>query len=232
MTPTTRRRWKARTRFTAGACAAMLAATPVAQAAQQCFHQAGTYGALTVTTSGPGCGTTLSFGGITGVWMGDTNATENCTFNLSPAVNGSTIQITLTAHSCNPGTYCEEARFSLNGVHYAVQTADLVTPFGGGTPVMINGSGDIIEAPGGTSAGSGVVTFHSAPSSVSSVDINHVVTLGSPNGTIYQVCADDAGGGPPPPPPPTLPVPTISQWGLVVLAGLLGVFGVWRRRRA
>jgi hypothetical protein len=175
----------------------LLTGAPVAQAAQQCFDQAGTFGALTVTTSGPGCGTFLTFGGITGVWMGDTNVTENCTFTVSPAVVGNTVQITLTAHSCNGTTFCEEARFSLNGVHYVVQPADLVTPFGGGSPVQITGAGDIVEAPGGSSAGSGVVTFHNAPPSVTTIDINHVITLGNPAGTIYQVCANDAGAGAP-----------------------------------
>ena len=172
--------WSKRSRLTAVTCIALLATTPVAQAAQQCFSQAGTYGALTVTQSGPGCGTFLAFGGITGVWLGNTNTTENCTFTLSPPVVGSSIQITLTAHSCNNTSYCEEARFSLNGTHYVVQPGDLVTPFNGGTPVQITGAGDIVEAPGGTSAGSGVVTFHNGPPAVTSVDINHVITLGSP----------------------------------------------------
>jgi len=176
------------------ACILMFATASGVQAAQQCFSQAGTYGALTVTQSGPGCGTFLSFGGITGLYMGSEGVTEACTFSLSPAVQGNTINVTLTAHSCNGTSYCEESRFSLNGTHYVVAPADLVTPFGGGSPVQITGAGDIVEAPGGSSAGSGVVTFNSAPGSVSSITINHVVTLGAPAGTIYQTCADDAGG--------------------------------------
>lgn len=45
------------------------------------------------------------------------------------------------------------------------------------------------------------------------------------------------GGAPPPPPPPTAPlnVPTLSQWGTVMLSGLLGIWavitGFGRRRR-
>lgn len=183
-------------RHLALACAALLATASVAQAAQQCFSQAGTYGALTVTEAGPGCGTFLSFGGITnGLYMGNNNTTEACTFSFSPAVVGSTVRVTLTAHSCNGTSYCEEARFALNGAHYAVAPADLVTPFGSGSPVQITAAGDIVEAPGGGSAGSGVITFNSAPASVSSITIDHVVTLGAPAGTIYEVCADDAGSG-------------------------------------
>jgi hypothetical protein len=187
-------RWSIDAKRIAFACIVMMGTMSVAEAAQQCFAQAGTYGGLTVTQSGSGCGTFLSFGGIAnGVWMGDTSATEACTFSLSPAVVGNSISVKLTAHSCNNTGYCEEARFSLNGTHYVVAPGDLVTPFGGGSPVQITGAGDIVEAPGGSSAGSGVVTFNSAPSSVSSVTINHVVTLGAPAGTIYEVCADDGG---------------------------------------
>lgn len=185
-------------RRVAFACIAMLGTMSVAEAAQQCFAQAGTYGGLTVAQSGPGCGTFLSFGGITnGLYMGDGGVTEACTFSLSPAVVGNSISVKLTAHSCDNTTYCEEARFSLNGTHYVVAPADLSTPFGGGSVVQITGAGDIVEAPGGTSAGSGIVTFNSAPASVSSVTVNHVITLGFPAGTIYEVCADDGGAGGP-----------------------------------
>ncbi len=177
------------------ACMTMFATVSVAQAAQQCFSQAGTFGGLTVTQSGPGCGSFLTYEGFTnGLYMGDGNTTEACTFTLSPAVQGNTINIGLRAHSCNGTSFCEEVQFSLNGTHYAVAPADLVTPAGGfGEAVTINGAGDVV---GGafSSDGSGLVTFNSAPGSVSSITINHVVTLGAPAGTIYQVCADDAGG--------------------------------------
>ena len=59
-------------------------ATP-AHATQRCFSTSGTAGALTVTTSGGGCGRTLSYGGITGLWMGDSNVTESGTCTLSHA---------------------------------------------------------------------------------------------------------------------------------------------------
>src|SRR5512139_4151950 len=50
---------------------ALSAAVPAADAAQVCFSAAGTYGGLTVTQSGSGCGTFLTYGGITnGLYMG------------------------------------------------------------------------------------------------------------------------------------------------------------------
>lgn len=98
-------------------------ALPVAQA-QVCFDRAGTFGSLTVTTNGPGCGTFLPFGGINGLWLGNTNTTENCTFNFAPAVTGSSIQVQMTAHSC-VGAHCEIARFAINGSHYAVWPGEL-----------------------------------------------------------------------------------------------------------
>lgn len=197
-----------------------------AQPAQQCFYQAGTYGRLTVTTAGPGCGTILTFGGITGVWLGDGNVTENCQFNISPAVTGSTMNVAMTAHSCIGGS-CEEARFFLNGAHYAVAPADLdnSTPTGG-VPLIINGAGDIDMAPN-TDDGRGTITFHGAPASVNSININHVVLSGSPNGTIYRVCADDSPAGP----PVSTVIPTLSEWGLYALAILLALAGVYALHR-
>jgi hypothetical protein len=181
------------------ACITMLTTVSVGQAAQQCFSQAGTFGALTVTQSGSGCGTFLTYEGITnGLYMGDANTTEACTFTLSPAVQGNTISVALRAHSCDGTNFCEEAHFALNGTHYVVAPADLVTPAGGfGTAVTITGAGDILGAATASGDGSGLVTFNSAPASVSSITIDHVVTLGGPAGTIYQVCADDGGAGGP-----------------------------------
>ena len=48
------------------------------------------------------------------------------------------------------------------------------------------------------------------------------------NGTIV----DQGGPGVPnvPPPPPT-PVPTLTEWGLLILAGLVAGYGVWTLRR-
>jgi hypothetical protein len=36
--------------------------------------------------------------------------------------------------------------------------------------------------------------------------------------------------GAPPPPPPTSNIPTLSQWGLVLLVVLLGIVAAWRVR--
>jgi len=158
----------------------------------QCFYQAGTYGAITVTTSGSGCGNILTFGGITGIWLGDGNASESCTFNISPAVIGATGSVAFTAHSCVSGG-CEKVRFRLNGVDYNVQAADLddTTPTGGNDPVVILPSGEVEGNNVGGADGRATVTFNNAPGSVTSIEIDHIVTSGSPAGTIYQICVDD-----------------------------------------
>ena len=62
---------------------------------------------------------------------------------------------------------------------------------------------------------------------VNSVNINHVILSGSPNGTIYRVCANDA---PQAPPTPTV-IPTLTEWGLYALALLLLLAGVFALRR-
>lgn len=202
------------------------------QATRVCFDQAGTFGSKTVTTSGPGCGTFLTFGGITGLYMGNSNTTENCTFNIAPPANGTTMTVALTAHSCNGTTFCEEARFSVNGTHFVVAPTELDTTMPpGGTPVSITGAGDILGSPIGSGDGHGTITFAHAPASVSSLDINHVVTLGAPAGTIYLVCVDDVPGGPV---GAATPVPTLAEWALYGLALLLAAagLGAMRKRRS
>ncbi|HUP24645.1 MAG TPA: hypothetical protein VNB06_17105 [Thermoanaerobaculia bacterium] len=187
----------------------LLGTTSLAHAAEVCFSSAGTHGALSVTESGPGCGTFLTYGPITnGLYMGNSNTTEACTFSFSPAVLGSTVNVKLTAHSCVAGA-CEEAEFSINGTHYVVAPADLDnTQPPGGSPLQITAAGDIVEAPGGSGDGYGTVTFNSAPGSTTSLTINHVVTLGEPNGTIYEVCADDSGTSAPTNTPTNTPAST------------------------
>ena len=216
------------------ALATIACAVPTGYAAQVCFNQAGTFGNLTVTTSGPGCGTFLNYGGINGVWMGDGNVTENCQFNFSPAINGTTLKVALTAHSC-VAAGCEEARFSVNGTHYVVASGELnnAVPTGGDAN-QITAAGDIVEAPGGSSDGRGTVSFLHAPTSATNLNINHFIVSGAPNGTIYQVCADDGPAGPPPPPPAAFtPVPTLNDWalyGLTLLLSGLGFYAIRRRR--
>ena len=103
----------------------LFGALPLAQA--DCFDRAGTFGSLTVTTAGSGCGTFLNFGGITGLWLGDANVDESCTFNFAPALTSSTIQVQITAHSYITG-HREEARFSINGSHYVVAPGERAGP--------------------------------------------------------------------------------------------------------
>jgi hypothetical protein len=204
---------------------------PVAQAAQQCFDQAGTFGNLTVTTAGTGCGTFLNYGGITGIWEGDGNITENCTFNFSPAINGTTMTVALTAHSCTaPASACEDAVFSVNGSHYVVAPGDVNNAVpAGGEAVIITGTGDIRDMTAGPVPGDGraTITFGHAPASTTSLDINHVIVVGNPNGTIYLVCADDGPAGP----AVVTVVPTLSPWALYGLPLLLAGMGFFFMRK-
>lgn len=175
-------------------------ALPLAAAAPVCFYKDGTYAGLTVTTAGPGCGTFLGYGGINGLWMGDTNVTENCTFTIDPSVLGPTIKVELTAHTCTTQG-CEEAHLAVNGAHYAVAASELDTtsPPGGtsppdGDPASLTASGDILgatgRAPGVGGDGRATVSLRRAPPTVTSIDINHVINNGQPNGTIYLVCTE------------------------------------------
>jgi hypothetical protein len=173
--------------------------SPSSVAAVQCFSQAGTYGTLTVTETGSGCGTQLSYGGITGIWLGNTNVVENCQFDISPAVVGSTVEVRMTAHSVSYPSYSEEAVFSLNGSFVAVTPGDIDNSFPTGGLGLLAGTGGAGDPTvGGVSSsgndGRGTVSFSAAPAAVSSINIQHNPIVDSPNGTIYEVCADDEGG--------------------------------------
>ncbi|MCK6517338.1 hypothetical protein L6R46_20035, partial [Myxococcota bacterium] len=164
-----------------------------AHAAKQCFYSSGKAGALTVTTSGSGCGTSLSYGGLTGLWLGNSNTNESCTFTLSHAVDVSTLTVPMTAHSNDGTSYAETAYFSLDGAAYAVTSADIdnTTPTGGvNLTVVTSGSRSGVGSAGGD--GRGTISFKSAKGGVTSITIAHEFPIASANGTIYAVCVDDA----------------------------------------
>ncbi|MCK6524850.1 MSCRAMM family adhesin SdrC, partial [Myxococcota bacterium] len=170
-----------------------LALTTPAEAATQCFYTSGTAGALTVTTSGSGCGTSLSYGGLAGLWLGNSNTTESCTFTLSHTVDVSTLTVPMTAHSNDGSSYAETAYFALDGVNYTVTSADIdnTTPTGGvNLTVVTSGGRTGVGSAGGD--GRGTISFRSAKGGVTSVTITHSIDISSPNGSIYAVCVDDA----------------------------------------
>jgi len=184
-----------------GASLLMLVYIPNAMAALQCFSQAGTYGNLTVTESGTGCGTFLSWGGITGLYLGNSGASESCQFNFSPDVAGNTVEVRMTAHSV-VSFASEEAVFSLNGAFVAIVPSDIDNSYPSGGVGLLAGTGGALDPTvGGVSAeqiepgdGRGTVRFSAAPASVSNISIQHNMVLSDAAGTIYEVCADDAGG--------------------------------------
>jgi len=104
----------------------------------------------------------------------------------------------MTAHTAR-STDSEEAVFSLNGSFVAVTTGDIDNSFpSGGVDLLAGTGGPGDPTVGGVSAsaddGRGTVSFSAAPASVSSIHIQHNNVIGTPSGTIYQVCADDQGG--------------------------------------
>jgi len=161
-----------------------------ASRAIQCFYQAGTYGAVTVTTTGA-CGSELTYGGITGTHIGNGGVDESCTFNFSPAIVGTSATVAFTAHTCNT-VGCEKVGFHLNGADYIVQTGDLddSTPSGGDEPSGLLPSGEVEGAPNG-GEGRATVTFNNAPTSLSSIEIVHTHTVADGGGTVYLICLDD-----------------------------------------
>jgi len=160
--------------------------------ALQCFSQAGTYGNVTVTTSGAGCGNDLNFGGIVGMYIGESDTSESCTFSFNHPIDGALAMVLFTAHSCVTGG-CEAVGFTLNGVSYDVQSADLdnANPPGGDGPVTLLPNGTVEGTDAGNGDGRATVQFNNASDNVTSIEINHVAVSGAPSGTVYQVCVDD-----------------------------------------
>jgi len=181
-----------------GASLLMLVYIPNSMAALQCFSQAGTYGNLTVTETGGNCVQQTSHGGVTGVVLGNSNTDQNCQFDISPAVVGSTVEVRMSALDVSYPSYSEEVFFSMNGSFVAITTGDIDNSYPtGGDPLVASTGGAADPTVGGVSAtgsGRGTVRFGAAPASVSSINIQHNWIIGGPNGTVYEVCADDEGG--------------------------------------
>lgn len=191
-------------------------------AAQQCFSQAGKYGALTVTEDGTGC----SQLGATryGISNWAVVANSNCRFNVSPVVPRAGLRVLLG--NINPP---EVVSFSLNGSPYSVQAADIdnvtIPPTPAGT-ISLTGSGVTGNASGGDNGGNGIVSFGSGPSSVSSITVAQTSPPGY--GALLVVCADDG------PAASAMPVPSLSTWGMLALTLLTSLGGIvfLRRKRS
>ncbi len=122
------------------------------------------------------------------VRLGDTNTPETCTFNFSAPVTG--LFINVIALDCR-SFGCEKLALSVNGGHYAFTAADIVTPAPGipGTPISIDGSGDMLgaatELPGGSG---GSARGRVSTAAVSSITFSHQIIRGRSYGTLYQFC--------------------------------------------
>lgn len=196
-------------------------ASVTAHAAQQCFRAGGptVYGAVTVTQTG--C---ADFAGVFAPFLANesqllsTGGTCTYTFN-KPLV---TSTVTVKVNSLDTGA---AMTIATNAGAYTSAAGDIGVPLvgsGSTRTIALNGAGYIGGAGGGESSGTITLT-NGAPASITSISLAQ--TGGS--ASLVQVCADDAGvvaGAP-------AAVPTLSQWGVIVLASLMGMFGMAYTRR-
>lgn len=194
------------------ACSASIAA----QAAQQCFTTtAGVYGAVTITESA-GCNNPITYNGRTGFLLGGVGA---CTIGFSKPIV--TTSITVDIDNLDAG---ESTTVSTNAGAYTVIAGDLTGPLAPGSPGTLVSGGGIIDIPVGQ--GSGTFSFTNAPpASITSLTLTRGAGGG---GTVYRVCADDAGVVAP---AVATSVPTLSEWGVIFLASIIGMFGIAATRR-
>ena len=164
-----------------------------ANAAEVCFHQAGTYGPLTVTRSGS-CGRDAGSAVILGA-----NSRETCTFNFSystnRAVDPGTLKVRVGGLDMDYlSSYLHEsALFYLNGTQYYVNNQDIdnSSPAGG---LLVALGGGVEPAGPSTRNAAGTVSFGRYSEPVTALAIEHRSVGGQrTNGGSYQVCLDDAG---------------------------------------
>ncbi len=205
----------------------MLLGAQGAQAAQQCVGAVGTttYGARTVTVTGPGCSTyapSAPFAAPLAIFSGGA-----CEMTFDAPI--STASIVAGVDSLDGSVMTA----SLDGSPYAIQSSDIISSpipgagFSPGNGIVISGSGVTTDPVGGGSEGSGYFGFRTAaPAAITSLAISQS-TGGS--GTLLQVCFDDNAAVAP------TAIPTLSEWAMILLASLLAggaALTLYRRRQA
>jgi hypothetical protein len=181
--------------------------SPTFSFAQVCTGQTGTIGAFAVTAS-------CSNGAQTGVNQARIqNWNHSCTFSFSPAATPADFSVSI--QGLNNAPY-EVVSFVFNGgsTPYSLSASELSPGY------VLSGSG----ASTNTSAaadGTSFFSFANAPSSVSSITINQA----GAGGTFYAgLCMTPASAT-------AAPIPTLSEWAMIFLASLMGLFAFTRIRR-
>lgn len=192
-----------------------LAAMPI-QAATQCFAGPGTYGAVTVTTSGSCTITSATAfpGGMQAIEIWDDAA---CTYTFSKPLATSSMRIHMADIDAG-----ESTSISTNTGAYSVIAADVSGPIPGATggATLSASGGQVVNLSG---EGSAIVSMtNSPPASITSLTLTHqgISWVG-----YYAVCADDSAIVAP------AAIPTLSEWALIGLSSVLAMLGIARMRR-
>lgn len=181
---------------------------PTFSFAQVCTGQTRSIGSFAVTAS-------CVNGAQTGVNQARIqNWNHSCTFSFSPAATPADFSVSI--QGLNNAPY-EVVSFVFNG---------------GPTPYSLSASelspGYVLSGPGAstnTSAaadGTSYFSFANAPASVSSITISQA----GAGGTFYAgLCVTPASAS-------AAPIPTLSEWAMILMASLLAMFGIRRMRRS
>ena len=161
--------------------------------------------------------------------------TGSFTSELAPTLPVVTIAATTTASEPSTNGLFTVTSDTVAGVGdlivtYEVQPAS--TAIAGVDYAALSGAVNILE--GETTAVIPVVVIDDAEIEVTetvtvNVTSDDAYTLGSPSTATVNITSDDVETVPPP--TPTTPVPTMSQWALIVLSMLLGLMVFANRRR-
>lgn len=207
-----------------------------ANSAEQCVNLSGVYGAVTVTTSCTGQPSQvlnpspLSINGRNSILLNDggSNGPVACTFAFSKPLNTSSLRLYIDGQDNSPGITEERTAISINGSGYTVTSADLSGPLAGAFgPLPISAVAGVINGPQPSGLGSGTFAVTgSAPAALTSFTITYSGEFGT---TFYSVCVDDADFVPVA--SGAVPIPTLSEWGLLLATAAMGLAAAWAMRR-
>jgi hypothetical protein len=186
---------------------AVFLALPTFSFAQVCIGQTGTIGTFAVTAS-------CSNGAQTGPNQARIqNWNHSCTFSFSPAATRADFSVSIQGLHNAP---YEVVSFGFNGgsTPYTLSAAELPTGY------VLSGSGASTNTSAAADATS-YFSFANAPTSVSSITINQA---GSGGDFYAGLCMTPASAT-------AAPIPTLSEWAMIFLASLMGLFAYSRMRR-
>ncbi|WP_133857232.1 hypothetical protein [Comamonas sp. JUb58] len=203
-------------------------AVSASNAAKQCFQAGGptVYGDVTATVTGCVNHSGRGFAPFGPFEAQSISERLTCTYTFNKPLLTSSVTVESQSHD-----QLALLTIATDAGPYTPAEGDVVTPIPGSLSrfaVVVSGAGYTGTNP----ASSGTMSLkNNPPEAIRSISVTQTGVGSSP--TVIRVCADDAGV-PTPVVRESVPVPTLSEWNVLLTACLLGVgglFAFWRSKR-